>query len=218
MADTIASASDSSVIDIGTQCFNEANSNLANYPGVTQQMVDDLKTYRDQFSPEVTLHVTKQAEAKAQTQVKEAARTPFEAQIRLIRNVAKAAGASEAAMAALGIPVGDSKAPSNATVPAGQVDTSERLRHTISWTDAGTPDNRKKPRGTLGAEIWLKLDGPPPTDEKECTFLTLDAATPYLAVYEGADAGKMAHYMLRWRMRDGTTLAWGETVSATITG
>lgn len=32
-----------------------------------------------------------------------------------------------------------------------------------------------------------------------------------------ADGGKMAHYMLRWRMRDGSTGAWGETVSATIT-
>ena len=42
--------------------------------------------------------------------------------------------------------------------------------------------------------------------------------TPYVAEYDGADAGKMAHYMLRWRMRDGSTTAWAETVSATITG
>ena len=218
MADTLASAPDSQLIDIGTQCFDAMNSNLANYPGVTQQMVDDLKTLRDTFSPEVTLHVAQQAAAKAQTAVKEAARDPFEAQIRLLRNIAKAAGASEAAMAATGIPVGDSSAPSTATVPAGAVNTSERLRHTLSWTDAATPETRRRPRGTMGAEIWVKLDGPPPTDEKECTFLTLDAATPYLSVYDGADAGKMAHYMFRWRMRDGSTSAWGETVSATITG
>ena len=71
--------------------------------------------------------------------------------------------------------------------------------------------------GAMGVEIWCKLDGPPPTDEKDCTFLTLDAFTPYLATYPGGDGGKIAHYMLRWRLRDGATLAWGETVSATIT-
>ncbi|MCC7306207.1 MAG: hypothetical protein IT173_01475 [Acidobacteria bacterium] len=38
------------------------------------------------------------------------------------------------------------------------------------------------------------------------------------AAYEGTDAGKMGHDMLRWRMRDGTTGAWGETISATLAG
>ena len=46
----------------------------------------------------------------------------------------------------------------------------------------------------------------------------VDAFTPYLAEYDATEAGKTAHYMLRWHMRDGTNGAWGETVSATITG
>jgi len=28
----------------------------------------------------------------------------------------------------------------------------------------------------------------------------------------------MAHYLMRWRVNDGSTGAWGETLSATITG
>ena len=84
--------------------------------------------------------------------------------------------------------------------------------------DAASPDNKKRPRGSIGCEIFVKLDGPPPVDEKECTYLALDSATPYLTEYLGTDAGKMAHYMLRWRMQDGTTSAWAETLSATITG
>lgn len=87
-----------------------------------------------------------------------------------------------------------------------------------SWIEAATPDNKRRPRGAMGAEIFVKLDGPPPADEKQCTFLTVDSAMPYLAQYEGADAGKMAHYMLRWRMRDGSVKAWSETISATIIG
>jgi hypothetical protein len=69
----------------------------------------------------------------------------------------------------------------------------------------------------IGCEIWVKIDGPPPGDEKECTFLALDTATPYVAEYTPEQAGKTAHYLLRWQLRDGSRTAFGETVSATIT-
>jgi len=96
--------------------------------------------------------------------------------------------------------------------------TSERLRHTIDWTDAAALDNRRKPRGAMGAEIWVKIDGPPPGNEEDCRFLTLDAFTPYMKEYAPTESGKMAHYMIRFRMRDGSVSAWGETVSAIIAG
>jgi len=48
--------------------------------------------------------------------------------------------------------------------------------------------------------------------------IAVDSATPYVASYDPTDAGKIAHYMFRWRMSDGTLGTWGETVSATITG
>lgn len=83
---------------------------------------------------------------------------------------------------------------------------------------ASSPDNKRRQRGTIGAEIFVKIDGPPPTDVKECTYLTTDSATPYVVDYPGSEAGIMAHYMLRWAMRDGSTRAWSETISATITG
>ncbi len=215
--DSIGSASDSELIDIANQVIAAMTPDPTVY-GSTAAVVTALTTTKDTFNTDLTAHVAAQAAAKAATATKEASRDEVEAAIRSIRNVAKAFGTKEAEMAALGIPSGGASAPSNATVPAGAVDTSERLRHTISWTDAASLDNKRRPRGTMGCEIWLKLDGPPPVDEKECTFLTLDAATPYLSEYAGPDAGKMAHYLLRWRMRDGSVSAWGETVSATITG
>ena len=36
------------------------------------------------------------------------------------------------------------------------------LRHTINFRDSAMPDKRGKPAGMLGAEIWSKIDGPPP--------------------------------------------------------
>lgn len=217
MADSIASASDSELIDIATQTFNAMNGNLGGYPGVTQAQVTALKGFNDDFSVDLTAHVAAQAAAKSATQAKDASRKIVEDQLRILRNIAKSAGASEADMAALGIPVTSQKAPPSATRPAIRVDTSQRLQHKIHWTEESTPDNKRKPIGAMGAEIWAKYDGPPPTDETECTFLTLDASTPYLKEYSGADGGKMAHYLVRWRMRDGSTGPWAETVSATIT-
>jgi hypothetical protein len=70
----------------------------------------------------------------------------------------------------------------------------------------------------MGAEIWVKLGDTAPGNEKDCAFLAVDSASPYVASYDPTDAGKIAHYMLRWRMNDGTLGTWGETVSATITG
>jgi hypothetical protein len=217
MADNIQGLSDSALLDIATQVITAMTADPTLY-GATAAVVTDLTTIRNQFNSEFMAHVSAQAAAKAATATKDATRDGLEAAIRSIRNIAKATGTTEANMSSLGIPSSSAAAPPSATVPAGAVNTSERLRHTIDWTDAGSLDNRRKPRGTMGAEIWLKLDGAPPTDEKDCTFLTLDAFTPYLAEYAGSDAGKMAHYMLRWRMRDGSVGAWGETVSATITG
>ena len=217
MAKSIHSLSDNELIALAHQVADAIALDPPAY-GATPASLISLNTSLTQFETDVTAQTAAIAAAKASTATKDTSRTPVEDKISTHRDTAKAAKASDALMAALGLPSGSDPSPSNATVPAGAVDTSERMRHTISWTDAASLDNKKKPRGAMGVEIWFKLDGPPPTDEKDCTFLTLDAFTPYVATYSGAEGGKTVHYMLRWRMRDGTTLAWGETVSATITG
>lgn len=217
MAKSLQDLSDSELVDVATQLISAMNSDPAAY-GTSPQAVATLGLLRDTFDTDVTAQNNALAASKAATATKEASRRPLIDAMRFHRDTAKAAGASEAQMAATSLPFGGDKVPANATVPLGAVDTRNRLQHTISWVEATTPDNKRRPRGAMGCEIYVKLDGPPPTDEKQCTFLTVDAATPYVAAYEGSDAGKMAHYMMRWRMRDGSTNPWSETLSATITG
>jgi hypothetical protein len=55
------------------------------------------------------------------------------------------------------------------------VGASQRLRHTICSTDETTPTRRAKPAGVIGAEIWVKVDGPPPV---ELEFLAVDTRAP----------------------------------------
>jgi hypothetical protein len=78
--------------------------------------------------------------------------------------------------------------------------------------------------GVLGAEIWgcvgwasrPRSCDPPPTGPSELSFLSVDTRTPYVADYPGEDAGKTAHYMLRWVSTSGEKGPWSETASATI--
>ncbi len=119
-----------------------------------------------------------------------------------------------------GVPVRDttrSPIPAPTTPPViTRVDTSQRLRHIIHWSDSTTPTSKAKPSGAHGAEIRVKIGGPPPTGPDECEFIALDTATPHLIEFDAADAGKTAHYMLRWVNAKGDPGPWSATVSATI--
>ena len=50
----------------------------------------------------------------------------------------------------------------------------------------------RRPRRTMGADIFLRIDGPRPTDVKDCAYLATDSQSPYVVEYEASDAGKMA--------------------------
>jgi hypothetical protein len=103
-------------------------------------------------------------------------------------------------------------------VPIATIDNSERLRQTINFADASAPNIKRRPKGVVGAEIYLKIDGPPPGNETECTFLALDTQTLHTAEFLPEHAGKTAWYLIRWLFKDGSKSAFAETVSATITG
>jgi len=56
------------------------------------------------------------------------------------------------------------------------------------------------PAGAKNAEMRANVTSPgdaPPADQDELTFLVVDARTPYTTDFDGADAGKAAHSMLR---------------------
>jgi len=217
MADSITKASDAELLVLAENLHAVLSANAATY-GVTPLQLTELQSETGFFDNKLVTHVATQTAALAATQDKAAGRISLEAKMRSFKSAAKLFGASEAEITALGIISASQAAPENATVPSGSVDTSVRLKHTISFADAASGSNKRKPRGAVGCEIWVKIDGVAPTDEKECTFMALDTKSPYVADFNGSQAGKMAHYLLRWSFKDGSKGGWGETVSATITG
>jgi hypothetical protein len=177
------------------------------------------------FVTYMAAHVTAQQGAQSARQAKDAARDTVESAVRLlVRQLQASPDVDDSERAALGITVPDTTptAPSGGidTRPIGSVDTSQRLRHEIRFSDEATPTRRAKPAGAMGCEIWVKVAAPtdpPPTGAEDLSFVTLDTASPHTVEYDGADGGKTAHYMLRWVKTNDEKGPWSETISATIT-
>ena len=179
---------------------------------------------RTAFDTKMTAHVAAQLAAQAARQAKDDSRATFEGVIRaMVGQLQVSPDVDDTERAAMGITVRDTTptTPTGgiSTRPVGVVDTSQRLRHEIRFTDEATPTSRAKPAGIMGCEIWVKVAAlnEPPADPSELSFLGLDTASPFTAEYAGADGGKTAHYMLRWVRSDNEKGPWSETVSATIT-
>ena len=164
--------------------------------------------------------------AESARQAKDTARKEYRWAIRLlVRRLQASASVDDGERAALGITIRDTirtvrRSAAGLSRPTVRVDTGQRLCHKIDFADESTPTRRAKPDGVLGCEIWVKVlpQGVAAPGAGEFAFVALDTASPYLVQYEGADAGKTAHYMLRWMTTGGAKGPWSQAVSATITG
>ena len=107
------------------------------------------------------------------------------------------------------------KTPVPTTKPIGQVDTSHRLEHTISFIDED--GSMGKPDGVRGCQIWFKINTPA-IDPSELSYMATDSATPYNYKFNGENAGKPVYYWLRWENTLGEAGPWSDVVMATITG
>jgi hypothetical protein len=187
--------------------------------GLLPADVTPLTDAQTAWTPAYSGHMTAAAAAASARQAKDDERAVFEGAIRpLVKRLQASATVTDAQRLAMGITVRDaSPTPVGppTTRPVANIDTSERLRHTVHFTDEASPTSKAKPAGVMGCEVWVKV-GEPPSVPSELTFLALDTRTPYVADYASTDAGQSAHYMLRWVNSRGEKGPWSQTVSATI--
>jgi len=193
--------------------------------GLTPLSMTGITTAQADFEAKLAANLTAQQAAQAARQAKDASRDTLESAIRqMVRRLQASSAVDDAERVALGITVSDPvRSLYTAGIgsrPVGVVDTSQRLRHEIRFTDESSPTRRAKPAGVMGCEIWVKVAAagePAPTGADGLSFVALDTASPYIAEYDGGQGGKTAHYMLRWVKTNGEKGPWSETVSATIT-
>ncbi|MDP1660620.1 MAG: hypothetical protein Q8L55_01785 [Phycisphaerales bacterium] len=103
-----------------------------------------------------------QQKAEGARVAKDRAREALEREIRPVTNFVQGyPKTTDADRATIGITVRDtSKTPSPmpTSAPVAQVDSGQRLTHRLRFTDAAAPTRRGKPPGTIGAEVWVKVE------------------------------------------------------------
>jgi hypothetical protein len=181
-----------------------------------------LGTAQTAWDADFTALATAKAAAEAARVGKDLSRSGYETIIRrLARRLQASTSVSDEEKAALGITVPDTEptlAPTPTTKPVLSADTSQRFQITVSFADEGTPTKKAKPPGVMACELWIKVGGAAPVGISECEYLAVDTRTPYLIVFEDADAGKMVHLIGRWVGTTGEKGPVSETLSATVTG
>lgn len=158
--------------------------------------------------------------ARAATTVKDESRHVLEETIRnAVRRIQADNRISNHARAEAGLPIHKTRRTPVAipkTSPIAQVIASDRLEHSIMFSDASTPTRKARPTGCTGAEIYIAITDHVPQDPSEFHFTALATRTPHVLTFKGEDGGKLAHYLLRWINTKGKTGPWGQVASATI--
>jgi len=119
----------------------------------------------------------------------------------------------------VGLPIRDTtptRAPVPATRPLLVVNTSQRLEHKLTYRDEATPLSRAKPPGVREIEVWCKIGSPAPADASECVLMGTSSTSSLRVTHKGADAGKAAYYLGRWKNAHAECGPWSETAVATI--
>ena len=194
--------------------------------GLSPEQIQEITSGVGMFETTINRHTTAQAAAQSMRQEKTQARGGAEEAIRAaVRMIQARPDISNAQRELLGITVtGKGKAATNShlpTYPIATINTGQRFRHRITYFDASNISRKARPAHTFGCEIWVCITEPGhdrPVDEQTYRNLGLSVTSPFLAEYPGDEAGKTAHYRLRWIGADGKKGTWGPIVSATIVG
>jgi hypothetical protein len=173
------------------------------------------------FKAALSTHQAAQTAARTATTAKNDARAELETGARSIIARIIAYPATDAERDALGLPARNSGGLAMGVEfgeekPLAIIDISTRLQHTMRvQTVTATGTKRGRPAGTTGAEVWRKV-GEAPVGTQGMEYVGLATGGPFLIQYPAEDAGKTAHYALRWVGGKGVPGAWSETESATI--
>ena len=190
--------------------------------GVSTGDLTALTAAQTDWTATYATHQATQAQALSDRQAKDDARTAYTTLIRAaVGQMQKNPAVTDTQRQAMSLTVPDTtRTPAGvpASRPLVNIDTSERLRHTLTFTDEATPTSRAKPAGVAACEVWLLTGTTAPAGPDAMHLQAVDKSSPYIMEFDSADAGKTAWWALRWVNTKGEHGPWSATVSATIPG
>ncbi len=198
--------------------------------GLDPALLIDLQKALSDWNAAYPKHVAAQNAAEAARQVKDAAKRELEGQIRPVSAFVQSyPKTTDADRAAIGITVkdtGGTPVPPPASRPLLLIDAASRLTHRLRIFDEGQSHGSEsratraaRPRGTLGAEVYVALVAAretPPADFAAYKFIRTITRAGAEVAFPGEEGGKTAAYLVRWVSATGEPGPWGETVTATV--
>lgn len=211
--------SETEFLSWASQFVNQLTNHSALY-FLEEQRLQTLQSGLTEFENAMTDAVAARDAALAATRHKNDIRETFEDEVRVAVRMIQANNlVTDASRDAAGVHVHKStRTPVTppATAPVGFVIASDRLEHTLSFSDSATPTRRARPAGVTGCEVYLFVGDDTPQSPSRYTFRMLSTRTPQRVAFTDAEAGKTANYLLRWVNTKGETGPWSQIISATI--
>lgn len=104
--------------------------------------------------------------------------------------------------------------PAPGSAPIVSVLPAANCQHVITFAHAGT--RGAQPIGSSGAEIYIAVREECPIDDSGFRFAAWAIRSPHILQFSDADAGRTAHYRLRWINAKGESGPWSPTVTAEV--
>lgn len=211
---------DADVNAFSTQVSNYLNTGTnATRLGVDTNQVKGLGTDKADWDKYYPLSQDPNTRTKLITSHKDSAKKQLRKRIKQIFDDIPASKLTDDDKAVFGMVInGQSGNTSKAqpdVAPQSKLTHKNNLEHRFNFYNPAT-GKAGKPEGVHAVEVWRKIEGDAPTDEKELLYVGYSTRNPYIVVYTLADAGKKIHYMLRYVNSKGEPGPWSGVISSIV--
>ncbi len=210
---------DSLLISFG-RSFISGFSQIASALGVSGDKLNELASVIDEYETTLQEIYSTRNHLQSLTTKKNSLRNTLKALIRALTRKARSdSNLTNTQLALVGLKPRDrirtpSKTPE--TAPYITIDIQRNRQHVIGVYDYETANNRAKPEGVIGAEIWVYVGNSDEMTEKNMRYIGTATRRRLSFTHDEEDAGKEAQYLARWINRRGERGMWSNKSSATI--
>jgi hypothetical protein len=191
--------------------------------GLDEAMILELQLALGGWNAVYAQQLAALAAARAATQAKLGGRERLETVARKVSGFIQAYPATtDAVRANLGITVkglGIGHRGVAEKAPRIAAEQAARLTHRLRFVPAEGTEGIKKPRGVIGAELYVALaapHAPPPEQESEYRYVRAITRDGVRVTYAAEQAGLVAHYRARWLTRTGDVGGWSGDTAAMV--
>jgi hypothetical protein len=198
--------------------------------GLDESMILELQLALGGWNASYAQQLAALAAARGATQAKVGGRERLETVARKVSGFIQAYPATtDAVRANLGITVrgtgergagfGIRDSAFGVRAPRIAAEQAARLTHRLRFVPAEGTEGIKKPRGVIGAELYVALappHAPPPEQESDYRYVRAITRDGVRVTYAAEQAGLVAHYRARWLTRTGDVGGWSGDTAAMV--